>query len=126
MNWLGLTATAFIVALVGAVVGGVGYGIALMHGWDVPFVVGLAMGGGAMLASPDKSGLRGLLIASCAIWIAAIVQSRVGPYVGAGLAGFHTTLTPRRLASFSACGVFAFLLAKASARKNAPTRAAGS
>lgn len=126
MNWLGLTKTAFLAAVIGALVGGAAYAFALLHGWDVPLFVGLAMGMSTMVASPDKSGLRGLLVASCAIWVAALVQSRVGPYVSAGIFGFHTTLTPLRLASFSACGVFAFLLAKGSIRKNAPRRAAGS
>ena len=126
MNWLGLTTKAFIAALVGALLGAAAYAFALTHGVDAPYVVGAAAGGGAMVGSPDRSGLRGLLVASGAIWVAALVQSRVGPYASAGLFGFHSTLTPVRLLAFAACGAAAFFLAKTSARRNAPTRAAGS
>jgi hypothetical protein len=125
MNWLGLTTKAFIAAVLGALLGAVAYAYGLTHGWDAPYLVGVAAGLGAMLGSRDRSGLRGLVIASCAIWVAALVQSHVGPHAGANLLAFHTTLTPLRWLTFAACGAAAFFLAKTSARKNAPTRAAG-
>ncbi|HSO34805.1 MAG TPA: hypothetical protein VLT33_19860 [Labilithrix sp.] len=126
MNWLGLRAVALLGAILGGLLGGVAYAAALASGWDAPYLVGLAMGLGAMLGSPDRSGMRGLLIATAAIWVAAIVQTRIGPYASAGILGFHATLTAARVAAFAGCALTAFLLARTSARRNAPVRAAGS
>ena len=125
MNWLGLTWAAFVATLVGALVGGVAYAAALASGWDAPYVVGIAMGLGTLVASPDKSGMRGLVVASIAIWVAALVQAHIGPFKGAGIFGFHATLTAGRLAAFAGCGLAAFLLARSSARRDAPQRTAG-
>jgi hypothetical protein len=125
MNWLGLSKAAFLAAILGAILGGAGYAVALARGWDAPYLVGILTGFGVMIGSPDRSGLRGLLVATVAIWIAAIVQTRVGPFASAGIFGFHTTLTPVRALSFAMCGVVAFVLARTSIRRNAPDRAAG-
>jgi hypothetical protein len=126
MNWLGLRTVAFLGALLGALLGGAAYAAALVSGWDAPYLVGLAMGFGVMIGSPDRSGMRGLLIATAAIWAAAFVQTRIGPHASAGLFGFHGTLTASRLAAFAGCALVAFLLARTSTRRNAPVRAAGS
>ncbi len=116
MNWLGLGRLAFLAAALGAVFGSVAYAAALAGGWDAPYLVGLAMGLGAWLASSDKSGMRGLLMAAAAIWVAAIVQTRIGAYAGGGLLGFHETLTTGRLVAFAACGMTAFVVGRTSAR----------
>jgi len=126
MNWLGLRTAALLAALLGALLGGVAYAAALASGWEAPYLVGVAMGGGVMVGSPDRSGMRGLLIAIAAIWAAAFVQTGVGPHASAGIIGFHATLTTQRVAAFAACGLVAFLLARTSTRRNAPVRAAGS
>ena len=126
MNWLGLTTVAFLTAALGALFGSVAYAAALASGWDAPYLVGLLTGLGALLGSPDRSSMRGLLVGSVAIWVAALVQTRIGPHASAGLAGFHSTLSASRLAAFAACGATALLLARMSARRAAPLRAAGS
>jgi hypothetical protein len=126
MNWLGLRTMALVAAVLGALLGGVAYAAALASGWDAPYLVGIAMGVATLLASPDKSGMRGLLVATAAIWGAAIVQTQIGPFAAAGLLRFHTTLTTARLAAFAGCGLAAFVLARTSARRDAPLRAAGS
>ena len=125
MNWFGLGRVAFLTAVLGALFGSVAYAAALANGWDAPYLVGLATGLGAMLGSSDKSGMRGLLVAMAAIWVAAIVQAQIGRYANAGLVGFHETLTTPRFAAFAACGIAAFLLARLSVRRDAKVRAAG-
>lgn len=126
MNWLGVKTVALLAAALGALLGAVAYAAALASDWDAPYLVGLAMGLGAPLGSPDRSGMRGLLVATAAIWVSAIVQARSGPHASAGLLGLHSTLTAARLAEFAACGATAFLLARLSARRDAPLRPAGS
>lgn len=125
MNWLGWSTRAFLGALIGAIVGALAYDQALARSFDLPWVVGLATGLGAFLGAPDRSGLRGLMVATLAIWVAWAVQARVAPFAQAGLFGFHRTLTVRRLASFVACGASAFLLARTSIRSGARRRIAG-
>lgn len=125
MNWLGLTWAAFVAMIVGGLLGGVAYAAALASGWDAPYVVGIGMGLGVMLGSPDKSGMRGLLVAAGAIWVATLVQAHIGPFKAAGILGFHATLTAGRIAAFAGCGLAAFLLGRSSARRDAPQRAAG-
>ena len=125
MNWLGLTWTAFVATVIGGMLGGIAYAAALASGWDAPYVVGIGMGLGTMFASPDRSGMRGLLVATAAIWVAALVQANIGPFKGAGVFGFHATLTVGRIAAFAGCGLVAFLLGRTSARRDAPQRAAG-
>jgi len=126
MNWLGLGAIALLGAILGGLLGSVAYAAAIASGWDAPYLVGIAMGLGAMLGSPDRSGMRGLLVATAAIWVAAIVQAHIGPHASAGILGFHATLTTARVAAFAACALTAFLLARTSTRRNAPVRTAGS
>lgn len=116
MNWLGWSTRAFFGALLGAGIGGWLYAVALQRGLDVPFVVGALMGLGAWLLSPDRSGMRGLLLAIISLWIAWAVQAVWGPHASAGLAGFHATLTWKRWLAFGACAALAFLLARSSAQ----------
>ncbi len=125
MNWLGWSTRAFIGALLGALLGGLAYHEALARSFDVPWIVGLLVGLGAFFSAPDRSGLRGLMIATFAIWVAWAVQVRFEPFADAGLLGFHETLGPRRLAAFIACGAAAFLFARTSIRPSAGRRIAG-
>jgi hypothetical protein len=126
VNWLGLSVRALAGALLGALLGAAIYAVTLVRGWDVPFAVGALAGLGACSGSQDKSAMRGMFIAASAIWIAAVVQSWVGPYAQAGLFGLHTTLTWKRLIAFALCGGLAFVLAQRSLRRDAPKRHAGS
>jgi hypothetical protein len=112
MNWLGMRTIALLGALLGGLLGSVAYAAAIARGWDAPYLVGLATGLGAWLGSPDRSSMRGLLVATGAIWVAAVVQTRIGPHAGIGLMAFHATLRPARVAALAACGLAAFWLAK--------------
>lgn len=125
MNWLGWSTTAAVGALIGAALGAAAYAFALSHGCDAPYLVGLLAGLGALLGSPDKSGLRALLIATSSLWIAAAVQAHIGPFASAGILGFHTTLGPSRIAAFGACAAGGFALARTSLRRGAHRRSAG-
>lgn len=126
MNWLGWSTRAIVGALLGALLGAVGYHYALVRAFDAPWLVGIGTGLGAFLGSPDRSGMRGLLVATFAIWVAWGVQVRVPPFADAGLFGFYRTLTPGRLLAFATCGAAAFLLARSSVRRSARHRVAGS
>ena len=112
-------------ALLGASVGGALYAWALARGWDAPYFVGVLAGLGAFLLSPDKSGLRGLLVTTMTVWAGAIAQSFAGPYRGIGVLGFHDTLTPKRFALYCVSGLAAFLLARTSIRRDVNKRIAG-
>jgi hypothetical protein len=125
VNWLGWSTRAMLGALAGIVLGGVLYAYLLARGWDAPFAVGVLGGLGAFLLSPDRSGLRALLVTTMAIWGGAIAQSFAGPYRGIGVLGFHDTLTPTRFALYCASGLAAFLLARSSIRRDARKRTAG-
>lgn len=126
MNWLGWSTRAFVCALAGALLGAVLYDQPLARSFDAPWLVGLGMGIGAFAGAPDRSGMRGLLVATMSIWGAWAVQARVPPYDRAGLFGFHETLNVRRCLAFVACGAVAFFFARASIRSDARRRAAGS
>lgn len=126
MNWLGWSTRAFLCAVVGALLGAVLYDQALARSFDAPWLVGLGMGLGACAGAPDRSDLRGLLVATMSIWGAWAVQARVPPYSSAGLFGFHETLNARRFLAFVACAAAAFLLARTSIRSDARRRIAGS
>jgi len=125
VNWLGWSTRAFLGALVGALLGALAYHEALVRSLDIPWVVGLVTGLGAFLSAPDRSGPRGLIIGTLAVWVAWAVQGRFEPFSRAGLFDFHETLGPRRLASFIGCGAAAFLLARTSIRPDARRRIAG-
>ncbi len=125
MNWLGWSTRAILAALLGALLGAALYAYALAHGVDAPYAVGIASGVGALVGAPDRSTMRGLLVATAAIWIAAVVQSQIGPFAAFGIVGFHTTLGWKRSAWFTVCGLAAFLLARTSLRRDAKQRAAG-
>lgn len=126
MNWLGWSTHAFVGALLGALLGAFSYNYMLAHSLDVPWMVGLGTGLGAFVGAPDRSGMRGLLVSTVAVWSAWAVQVRVPPYSDAGLFGFHRTLTPSRLGSFVACAAIAFLFARSSIHPDARRRIPGS
>lgn len=126
MNWLGWSTRAIVGAVLGALAGAWMYHYALGRACDAPWLVGVGMGSGAFVASPDRSSMRGLLVASMAIWVAWAVQAGVDPYSKEGLFGFYRTLTVRRLGAFVACGAAAFLLARTSINPKARRRVAGS
>ncbi len=126
MNWLGWSTRAFVGAVLGALAGAWMYHYALARACDAAWLVGLGMGLGTFVGAPDRSSMRGLLVASLAIWGAWGVQAGVDPYSNAGLFGFYRTLTVRRFGSFAACAAAAFLFARTSINPNARRRVAGS
>jgi hypothetical protein len=125
MNWLGWSWVAFFGALLGAAVGVLAFAVAANHGVDAPYAIGISIGLGAASTSPDRSGLRGIIFATFAVWVAAIAQNYVGPFAGRGVLSLHETLTPPRLLAFVACAVAAWLLASTSFRPSARKRIAG-
>ncbi|MBL8610357.1 MAG: hypothetical protein JNL38_23675 [Myxococcales bacterium] len=125
MNWLGWSTRAMIGALVGAILGGFAYAWLLARGWDAPYVVGALAGLAAFVLSPDKSGLRGLIVMTLALWTGAIAQGFAGPFRGVGVLAFHHTLTPARVALYLVSAAVAFALARTSIRRGAGKRAAG-
>lgn len=125
MNWLGWSTRAMIGALLGALLGAVAYGWGLSRGYDAPYLVGVLAGIAAFVLSPDRSGLRGVMVATLALWSAAVAQSFAGPFRGVGVLAFHQTLTPTRFALYAACGAIAFALSRTSIRRDAGKRTAG-
>jgi hypothetical protein len=93
-------------ALAGAILGAFLFGLAFDHGFQLAWIVGLLAGLGAALLAKDKSPLRGVLVATIAVWAAALRET------GASLAilHFHETMTLTRLASYAACALLALVL----------------
>jgi hypothetical protein len=93
-------------ALAGALLGAFLSGLGFDHGFQIAWIVGLLAGIGAAAFAPNKSPLRGVLVATLAVWAAALRET------GASLAifHFHETMTLPRLASYLACAVLALVL----------------
>jgi hypothetical protein len=106
MNWLGWSGRAMAGALAGALLGAVLSGLAFEHGVQLAWLVGLLAGLGAALLAKEKSPLRGVLVATIAVWAAALRET------GASLTifRFHETMTPTRLASYATCALLALIL----------------
>lgn len=113
VNWLGASLRAFLAALLGAALGAaLAQHVARRYGLDLPPLVGMFTGAAAAAASRGKSGLRGMLVASLAVWAAAIAEVAAAPSRGlsADLAGFHERLRPIRVLAYVACAAVAGLL----------------
>ena len=93
-------------ALTGAVVGAFLSGFAFEQGVQLAWIVGLLAGLGAALLAKERSPLRGVLVATIAVWAAALRET------GASRAifHFHETMTFTRLASYAACALLALIL----------------
>lgn len=95
MNWLGLEPRVALAAVAGCIVGALIYGVTVGQGTPAPWVVGAGVGLGALLAARTRSWLRGLVIATLAIWAAALAQAAYAPErpeVLSELGRFHETL----------------------------------
>ena len=121
MNWLGAGLASLLAALLGALAGAFAHFEGRRHGIDFPPIVGVMAGLAAALASTSKSGLRGVLVASLAVWAAAIAEVLASPTRGvvADIVHFHERLGFTRGASYVGCAVVAALLA-ARARPRRP------
>jgi hypothetical protein len=106
VNWLGWSGRAMAGALAGAIVGAFLSGLGADHGFQLAWIVGLLAGAGAAALAKERSPLRGVLVATLAVWAAALRET------GASLAifHFHETMTLTRLASYVACASFALVL----------------
>jgi hypothetical protein len=122
MNWLGWSSCAVAGALAGAVVGCFLFGLALAHGWELAFVVGLLAGAGAACFATERSVLRGILVATIAVWAAALRETGAS----SAIFTFHETLTPTRVASYVACALLALALGARACRTPRATLAEGS
>ncbi|MBX3230760.1 MAG: hypothetical protein KIT84_00975 [Labilithrix sp.] len=89
MNWLGAGLPSFLAALGGAAVGALLHALLLRHGVDLPPLVALVASVGAVLPSKERSGLRGILVASLSCWAAALVDVVVRPERGVVLDLLH-------------------------------------
>lgn len=103
MNWLGAGLAGVFAAVLGAVVGALAHVEARRHGIDLPLVVGLVAGLAAAFVSIRRSGLRGVLVASLAIWAAALAEVIAEPSRGLlhDLFAFHERLAPGRAVAYA-------------------------
>ncbi|HEY8078341.1 MAG TPA: hypothetical protein VIF62_29635 [Labilithrix sp.] len=112
MNWLGIDLRGFVGAMVGCVLGALLFVWLRARGVDLPPLVGLAAGFGAMAASRYASTTRGLVIGSIAVWACAIAEIRATPIGGlfSDIVSFHERLGALRLLGYVGCAVLAILL----------------
>lgn len=119
MNWLGAGFASVLAAVLGALVGAFVHFEARRHGVDFPPIVGLVAGVATALASNEKSGMRGVLVASLAVWATALAEVFALPRRGivSDLITFHERLGGLHVLGYLACAAGAALLAS-----RAPTR----
>ena len=122
MNWLGGGLLSFLAAALGALVGAVVHFVARRHGLDFPPVVGILSGLAAALASRERSGLRGALVASLAVWAAALAEVLAVPHRGvlADMVAFHRRLGSVEALAYVACAAIGVLLASRALRVRGP------
>ncbi len=128
MDWLGWSGRAFLGALVGALLGAalvVRFGAA-PHGVPLAASVGLLAGLFASALAEEKSALRGVLVATLAVWVAASadVVSRGAPLFS-GLAHLHAAWSMRELLSHVLGAVLAVWLGGGSLKRGARRRVPG-
>ncbi len=113
MNWLGAGLPSFLAAIFGALVGAVVHFEAQRRGIDFPPIVALLSAAFAALASHEKSGLRGVLVASLAVWAAALSEIIGAPIHGffRDTIDFDARLDAYRLGAYVATAVVGFVIA---------------
>lgn len=129
MNWLAWDARAYLGAALGGVLGALGYA-ALLPAHEAPWLLGLGLGLGSLLAARDRSTLRGFVLGAAALWASALAQCLWHDAAGAGglpsrLEAFHSTLTLERLALHALGALLAGWFAARSVRRGARRRVAG-
>jgi len=122
VNWLGAGFASLVAALLGALVGAFAHFEGRRHGIDFPPIVGIVTGLAAALASTSTSGLRGMLVASLAVWAAALAEVLESPARGvvADIIRFNDRLGFARGASYVGCAVVTLLLASRARPQRAP------
>jgi hypothetical protein len=118
VNWLGLSVRSLLGIALGVVVGL----LLFVHAYPSVVLVGVCTGSGCALLAEDRSGLRGISVATVATWAAAAVDAR---RLGVSTFAISSTLTPARWVAFLACIGAAFLIGSATVRRAARTRTAG-
>ena len=113
MNWLGAGLPSFLAGIFGALVGAVLHFEAQRRGIDFPPIVALVSAAFAALASREKSGLRGVLVASLAVWAAALAEILGTPIHGffRDVLDFHERLGAYRFVAYVATAVVGFVIA---------------
>lgn len=119
MNWLGGGLFSFLAAAVGALLGAFVHFGARRHGIDFPPIVGVFAGLAAALASRERSGLRGALVASLAVWAAALAEVLAAPRSGvlSDMVAFHQRLGLLETLAYAACAAIGVLLASRALRR---------
>lgn len=115
MNWFSISGRTILVAAIAAALGFAAYGALLDRGLEAPWVIALATGVAAALASRGTNLMRGLVVGTLAVWCAAAAQVyfcpiSAGDPVWRGLLRFHETLTPGRLVAYLATAAIAIVL----------------
>jgi len=118
VNWLGLSLRSLLGILLGVLAGV----LLFLFEWPNVAVVGASTGLGCALLAEDRSGLRGISVATVAAWAAAIVDAH---RLGVSTLRISSTLTASRWAAYLACVGLAFLVGGAAARRTAKVRTAG-
>ena len=113
MNWLGAGLPSFLAGIFGALVGAVLHFEAQRRGIDFPPIVAFLSAVFAALASREKSGLRGVLVASLAVWAAALAEILGAPIHGffRDVIDFHERLGAYRFAAYVGTAVVGFVIA---------------
>lgn len=117
MNWLGLSLRSFMGIVVGAVVG------SLIFLWLCPsvLVVGACTGLGCALVAEDRSGFRGISVATVAAWTGAALDAH---RVGVSTFQISSVMTGLRLVTHLGSIALAFVAGTMSLR-HSKTRVAG-
>jgi hypothetical protein len=118
VNWVGLSLRSLLGIAVGVAVGL----LLFLFEWPSVVVIGLCTGAGCALLAEERSGLRGVSVATVAVWAAAIVDAR---RLGVPTLQISSTLGTSRWLAYLACIAFAFVLGGAAVRRTAKVRTAG-
>jgi len=123
-DWFGCDAKVIVCTLLGSALGAAAYATLLRAGWEAPWVVGIVAGTGASLAARHEHALRGVIVGTLAVWVAACTRIVTAPSWKGGMLRevdrFHSALSPGATMAFVSCAVVAGLLANATLRRPQP------
>lgn len=118
MNWVGLSRRSLIGIVLGVTVGVLLFRLV----WPSVLAIGVCTGAGCALLAEDRSGLRGISVATVAAWAAAAVDAR---RLGISTLHISTTLTWARWLAYLGCVLAAFVIGSSTIRRTAKVRTAG-
>jgi hypothetical protein len=118
MNWVGLSLRSVLGMAVGVTLGL----LVFLFVWPSVIAVGICTGAGCALLAEDRSGPRGVTVATVAVWAAAIVDAR---RFGVSTFQISSTLSFARWLAYLACILAAFLIGGWTVRRTARVRTAG-